>query len=112
MKLGPCSSGTSICVEDNNDPCEGVTCDPGFSCVNGNCVQDAVETVVVSGAITSNTTWSSDKIYELANKVVVDNGATLTIEAGTIVKGREGTGRGNRFCPPVTDQSYSFPSDT
>lgn len=47
---------------------------------------------VVSGTITSNTTWSNDKIYELKGKVVVNNGATLTIEAGTIIKGQEGTG--------------------
>ncbi|CAG5079496.1 hypothetical protein [Parvicella tangerina] len=47
---------------------------------------------VVSGSITSNTTWTNDKIYELDGKVVVDNGATLTIEPGTIIKGQEGTG--------------------
>lgn len=50
------------------------------------------ENEVVSGMITSNTTWTADKIYELASKVVVDAGATLTIEPGTIVKGRSGTG--------------------
>jgi len=47
---------------------------------------------VVSGSIISNTTWSSDKVYELAGKVVVENGATLTIQPGTIIKGRTGTG--------------------
>ena len=46
----------------------------------------------VTGAITENTTWTNDKIYELNQKVVVDNGATLTIEAGTIIKGNPGTG--------------------
>lgn len=46
----------------------------------------------VSGLITSNTTWTSDNIYILNGKVVVDNGATLTIEAGTIIKGKEGQG--------------------
>jgi len=34
-------------------------------------------------AITSNTTWTKDKIYILRDKVFVTNGATLTIEAGT-----------------------------
>lgn len=48
--------------------------------------------VVKSGNITSDETWTKDNIYELAGKVVVENGATLTIEAGTIVKGRTGTG--------------------
>ena len=46
----------------------------------------------VSGLLTSNTTWTKDKIWVLNGKVVVDNGVTLTIEAGTIVKGKEGTG--------------------
>jgi hypothetical protein len=47
---------------------------------------------VVSGSITSSTTWTADNIYELAGKVVVENSATLTIQAGTIIKGRTGTG--------------------
>ncbi len=49
-------------------------------------------TVAVSGAITSNTTWTNDNIYVLNQKVVVDNGATLTIQEGTIIKGAPGTG--------------------
>lgn len=47
---------------------------------------------IVSGYLTGNVTWTADKIYEIAGKVVVDNNATLTIEAGTIIKGREGSG--------------------
>jgi len=47
---------------------------------------------VVSGLIDVNTTWKADKIYELAGKVIVGDGATLTIEAGTIIKGRTGAG--------------------
>jgi hypothetical protein len=47
---------------------------------------------VVSGGITENTTWTADKIYELANKVVITDGVTLTIEPGTIIKGRTGSG--------------------
>lgn len=47
---------------------------------------------VHSGAITSNQTWSNTTIHELAGKVIVSSGVTLTIEAGTIVKGRTGTG--------------------
>ena len=34
-------------------------------------------------AITTNTTWTKDKIYILTDKVFVTNGATLTIEPGT-----------------------------
>ncbi len=46
--------------------------------------------VVKSGDITANETWSSDSIYELKGKVVVNSGATLTIQPGTIIKGQEG----------------------
>ena len=53
---------------------------------------DETSNEVVSGLISSNATWTSDKIYELAGRVIVESGVTLTIEAGTIIKGREGTG--------------------
>lgn len=48
--------------------------------------------VSVSGSITSNTTWTSNNIYQLNQKVVVQDGATLTINPGTIIKGSSGTG--------------------
>ncbi len=50
------------------------------------------DNVVKSGFITTDETWTSDNVYELAGKVVVNNGVTLTIEPGTIIKGREGSG--------------------
>ncbi|CAN5273160.1 hypothetical protein BH09BAC1_BH09BAC1_25990 [soil metagenome] len=50
------------------------------------------ETVVLSGRMSENRELSADTIYELAGYVVVDSGVTLTINAGTIVKGREGAG--------------------
>jgi hypothetical protein len=49
-------------------------------------------TVVVTSNITSNTTWAAGTIYQLAGRITVTNGATLTIEPGTIVKGEAGTG--------------------
>lgn len=48
--------------------------------------------VLVESNITANTTWTKDKIYELATRVTVVSGVTLTIEPGTIVKGQPGTG--------------------
>ncbi len=50
------------------------------------------ENEVVLGAITTNATWTADNIYELASKIVIEDGVTLTIEAGTLIKGRTGTG--------------------
>lgn len=47
---------------------------------------------VVSGLIAENTTWTSDNVYELAGRVVVDAGVTLTIEPGTLIKGQTATG--------------------
>jgi len=41
--------------------------------------------------ITTNTTWTADKIYLLKGFVFVSNGATLTIEPGTIIKGDKAT---------------------
>jgi hypothetical protein len=46
-------------------------------------------TKTVSSDITSNTTWSG--IIKLENKVYVKNGATLTIEPGTIIRGDKAT---------------------
>ena len=45
-----------------------------------------------AGLITADETWSADSIYILTGRVVVDNGVTLTIEPGTIIKGEEGDG--------------------
>jgi len=45
-----------------------------------------------TGIITSDETWTKDKIYRLNQKVVVDSGVTLTIQEGTIIKGSPGTG--------------------
>ena len=37
--------------------------------------------------ITSNTTWSSSNVYYLFAPIAVDNGVTLTIQAGTVIRG-------------------------
>lgn len=54
---------------------------------DGSCVYDAA---TKSGTISSDETWTNDRIYVLSGRVVVASGATLTIEAGTIIKGAEG----------------------
>ncbi|MGB0524040.1 MAG: hypothetical protein ACPGJS_13815 [Flammeovirgaceae bacterium] len=52
----------------------------------------ATPVVLIEGNIEADANWTKDNIYEIAGRVFVTNGATLTIEAGTIVKGRTGTG--------------------
>ena len=47
----------------------------------------SAQVVVVSGDITSNTTWENNKIYVLNGFVYVTNNATLTIQPGTVIKG-------------------------
>ncbi len=47
--------------------------------------------VEVKGDISTNTTWTADKIYQLKGFVYVTEGATLTIQPGTIIKGDKST---------------------
>ncbi len=42
----------------------------------------------VSGDITTNTTWTSDKVWEINGVLRVKSGATLTIQAGTFIKAK------------------------
>ncbi len=48
--------------------------------------------VIVSGQISASTTWTATNRYQLQGKVYVVNGATLTIEPGTVVQGRLSSG--------------------
>ena len=57
---------------------------------NGNTPPADGDNVQVTENITQDVTWSSDTTYELATRVSVTNGATLTIEPGTVIKGQEG----------------------
>lgn len=51
----------------------------------------AQSTVSVVSDITSNRTWSHDSIYILYGDIIVKNGATLTIQPGTIIRGDKST---------------------
>ncbi|MFM1876766.1 MAG: hypothetical protein RL266_2503 [Bacteroidota bacterium] len=55
---------------------------------NGSCVfDDATKT----GTLSADETWDANRIYFLQGRVVVPDGVTLTIEAGAIIKGKQGT---------------------
>ncbi|MFW6371405.1 MAG: hypothetical protein ACOC10_09400 [Bacteroidota bacterium] len=77
LGFGMAVSFTSCDDDDNNDD-----------------NNDIIDTgnVVVTENITENTTWTSDKVYQLGGRIAVESGATLTIEPGTIIKGEAGTG--------------------
>jgi pyridoxal biosynthesis lyase PdxS len=47
---------------------------------------------VVTSNITTNTTWYSDTVYQLGGRIAVEDGATLTMQPGTVIKGEAGTG--------------------
>ena len=49
----------------------------------------AQNNVTVKDDITSDVTWTSDNTYFLDGLIFVDAGATLTIQAGTVIKGLE-----------------------
>lgn len=97
--LGILTLGLSSCGSDDPDPIEVLpTCsdgikngdETGIDC-GGSC-GPCTGTENVFGLITTNTIWTSNNIYVLNGKVVVNNGVTLTIQEGTIIKGKEGTG--------------------
>src|SRR5688572_23539160 len=54
-------------------------------------------TKIVTGDITTNTTWHRDTTYTLSGFVHVANGATLTIESGTTIKGDYNTAGSSLF---------------
>ena len=70
----------SACDNDDNPTVVAVDPDP------------VSENINVTGMLTGVNNWTSDNIYVLNQKVVVDAGATLNIECGTIIKGSAGTG--------------------
>ena len=64
------------------------------------------EEIIVSGTIEEDQTWSKDNIYILEGKVVVDGGATLTIDPGTIIKG--GPGQNTQASALVVDRDATL----
>ena len=76
---------------NQKDKCADTICPNGQFCVDGTC-EGIVTNVIVNTNITTNTTWTRNNIYELTGRITVENGATLTIEPGTIIKGQAGTG--------------------
>ncbi len=54
---------------------------------NTNYNKNGKTVVNVTSDITSNITWTSDKIYLLTSQIYVKNNATLTIEPGTVIYG-------------------------
>ena len=73
--------GIFSCSDDGPAPIDPV--DP---------VDPVSETINVTGMLQGTHNWTSNNTYVLNQKVVVDAGATLNIEAGTVIKGTPGQG--------------------
>ncbi len=75
-------------------PCDGVICAPGeILTADCDCVEEGDPTIErVEANIASDVTWTNDKTWILGGRVAVESGVTLTIEAGTVVKGEAGAG--------------------
>jgi hypothetical protein len=54
-------------------------------------------TVTVSGSITTNTTWTSNNVYKISGIVYVNDGVTLTIQPGTVIRGDETVANSSLF---------------
>lgn len=85
---------TSSCVKKGCTDPQAINYSPQAKKDDGSCIikEDTTDNIIKSGHITSDETWTSDNVYQLEGKVVVDNGVTLTIEPGTTIKGGQGTG--------------------
>lgn len=91
-----CDEENDVCLE----ACGGATCEAGFMLNTETCNCDKIPPTIenLSGIIRNDMTLSSGNIssgfviYELDGKVLVADGAVLTIQPGTIIKGKEGSG--------------------
>ena len=52
--------------------------------------QAGAANVAVTNDVSVNTTWSSNNVYKMDRMIIVKNGATLTIQPGTLIRGLPG----------------------
>ncbi len=62
------------------------------ACRKSDFVIDDIESITDQGGGTGTVTWTSDTEYLLNGFVFVNDGQTLTIEAGTVIRGKTGQG--------------------
>lgn len=62
------------------------------ACRKSDFIIDKTESITDQGGGTGTVTWTSEKEYLLNGFVFVNDGQTLTIEAGTVIRGKTGQG--------------------
>lgn len=79
--------------EGCTDP-NAINYDPDADKEDGSCVYDNPNNhgTTLSGTLTEDDTLTAGSIWLLDGRVIVEDGVTLTIEAGTIIKGKQGAG--------------------
>ncbi|MGB0933382.1 MAG: hypothetical protein ACPGU5_03810 [Lishizhenia sp.] len=93
LLAGALALGTVSCKKKGCTDPVAVNFDASAEKDDESCEYDvSTSNIVKTGGITADETWTANNVYQLDGRVFVDNGATLTIEAGTIIKGSEGTG--------------------
>ena len=70
----------------------------GLFAVTAIFAQSLKEVVTISSNITANATWTANKVYLLKGIVKIENGVTLTVEPGTVVKGGQAADGSKATC--------------
>lgn len=108
------ATGTNVTVTNAQGSVSGTTVEVNFSTANDGAgavrfvvtdskgkiaeataiisIVKAITEELVTSNITTNTTWTANKVWILGGRIAVTSGATLTIEPGTIIKGQAGAG--------------------
>ncbi|MBL7560588.1 hypothetical protein JAO71_12340 [Olleya sp. YSTF-M6] len=81
------SMALTSCIQDDDTP---IVIEETTIINNNNSSTEDTSCIVKSGGIAIDETWTADNCYIIDRKVVVQEGVTLTIEPGTIIKGRAG----------------------
>lgn len=102
LPLLVCGLALGLAACDDNNPIDCTTSPNDPSCVEpidfGSTVYDTTGTVITitdngdGVALPGTVRWTSAFTYVLDGRVVVNEGQVLTIDAGTVVQGRDGTG--------------------
>lgn len=78
------------CIQDDDTPI--IVEETTIINNNNSGSEGSADCITKTGGIALDETWTADNCYILDRKVVVQEGVTLTIEPGTIIKGTAGTG--------------------